>query len=194
SVIMPYRVTDINGRDTPGQQTSLRLRRIDATGASHELIEIDPGVGPVMALRLTRLADGSVLVSGTGWIAKLDPKLNLDKSFGTAGIATPKPGVSSDALVLGEQSDGNIMVDVISAGSHELCRLTPDGEVRQDYGTGGFAEVYGFTHILQPGTTASQTDCFLDEDDQVIIVATTDHDPRQWDGHVTVVMGRMTTE
>jgi hypothetical protein len=194
SVLMTYRVTDTSGRYMPGQATSLTLRRIDATGVRRGLTKIDPGVGPVMPLRLTRLADGSMLVSGTGWIAKLTPKLDLDTNFGTAGIATPKPGVSSDALVLGEQSDGNIMVDVISAGSHELCRLTPDGEVRQDYGTGGFAGVYGFTHFLQPGASGSQAKCFLDEDDQVIIVATTDHDPRQWGGYVTVGLRRMTTE
>ena len=62
-----------------------------------------------MLSTLTRLADGSIIVAGSGsdaWVAKMGPTGALDPAFGNAGIALPNAvGGGGDAVGVGDLLD-----------------------------------------------------------------------------------------
>jgi Domain of unknown function (DUF5122) beta-propeller len=186
----------------PPPTDPLQIRRINPDGTLGDLINLTVGF-PAGINRLTRLPSGSLLVSGGslvhgGWIARLTPAGVLDTTFGTNGVATPKPGNSDTALVLGHRTDGTLSVQVSSGSNVELCQLTTDGQLIPTYGTagtGGFIHIDGFTHLL-PGSGATGTwpTCYLDEDDQIIVVLTSSHDPSSFGAPVQVALRRIRTD
>ena len=170
------------------------LRFTTPSGAQGPLRSLAPiSAGTRVSALGPRLADGSIIVAGSGpdaWVAKMGPTGALDPAFGNAGIALPNAvGSEGDARVLGIRSDGNMAVVANTGGPTQLTVMTQNGQIDTTYGTGGFLDVKGFTH---PGGI-SDARCFLDTDDSVICVASSTHVPaNQFSTPVAVGLRRVT--
>ena len=154
------------------------LRFTTPSGAQGPLRSLAPiSAGTRVSALGPRLADGSIIVAGSGpdaWVAKMGPTGALDPAFGNAGIALPNAvGSEGDARVLGIRSDGNMAVVAYTGALTQLTVIEQNGQIDTTYGTGGFLDIKGFTH---PGGI-SDARCFLDTDDSVICVASAPHEP-----------------
>jgi hypothetical protein len=144
---------------------------------------------------IRRLSDGSLVIAGGGpepWVIKTDAAGAPDPSFGTAGRSILKPGAGAgSAAVLGVRADGRIALRVDTLGKSELTVLLPNGQVDAVFGTSGFVDVPGFTHL---GAGPGGAHCFLASDDSFIVVLSTEHAPASYSSpFVSVALRRVTT-
>jgi hypothetical protein len=174
--------------------TGPALRFVSAKGETGSRVPLALSASDSVITSIKRLTDGSLMIAGGGsepWVIKTDSAGAPDPSFGTAGRATPKPGVGfGSAAVLGVRSDGRIALRVDTVGRSELTVLLPNGQVDVAFGTVGFVDVLGFTH---PGAGPGGGTCFLASDDSFIVVLSTEHAPASYSSpFVSVALRRVT--
>jgi uncharacterized delta-60 repeat protein len=175
------------GRRVVGE--TMTLRRADAQGRYERVIPLStPGVvGPSVA-SLYALDDGSLLIGGhgtPGWIAKLSPGGTSDPTFGTGGLATPRPGVRGTVQVLGVRPDGRIAISfepwlISAADPWAVALLEPNGSLDATYASAdhGFIGLFGIVVLPtadMPDPVASTVSPFLDADGSVLCVLATVH-------------------
>ena len=170
------------------------LRLANDAGEVGALVPLDLVAADSVIVSLTRSPDGGLLIGGGGadaWVAKLDAGYAPDPSFGTGGVATPKPGGGQGvARVLGLRGSGDIALRVSVAGSDELALMRPDGSIEMNYGTNGFVDIETFTHFGAGATGASP---FLQDDGSVILVVSNSHEPARFGSpFVRVALRRVT--
>lgn len=161
--------------------TSPALRVIKPSGELGSLISLAPLSLPSGSIisTLTRLADGSLIVTGGGaqtWVAKLNPAGAFDTSFGTGGVLNPAPSTGPGyAEVIGVGPTGDLTLQIkIPGNTPQLAVMDPSGQLNRAYGTGGFVDVEAFMHYI---IANERPRCFLDEDGTVICVVSSYHEP-----------------
>jgi uncharacterized delta-60 repeat protein len=179
---------------------TMTLRRADAQGRYERAIPLStPGVVEPSVASLYALNDGSLLIGGQGspaWIAKLSPTGTPDTTFGTGGLATPRPGVQGAVRVLGVRPDGRIAITfepwlISTADPWAVALLEPNGSLDATYASAGsgFIGLSGLVVLPtadMPDPVRSTVSPFLDADGSVLCVLATVH---QFDNDPPVQFG-----
>ncbi len=148
-----------------------KLLQLGDTGRADAFGYRDLGVNGA-ANESVLLADGSIISTGFGWVAKVTPAGQLDPSFGTGGVVTLDGGgrsVENDGLAI--DSAGRIVVasnpfDVVNGTVMPeigLTRLLPNGSVDVTFGDGGRV----ITPL--PAESASAANLELDLNDRIYV-------------------------